>query len=58
MIMQPDNVTDEWFVSALEQTRQKKNLAALNKIRLESLHEGKAVQVMHIGPFHNRRAKF
>jgi hypothetical protein len=51
MIMQPDCVTDVWFARALEQARQKKNLPARGKIRLESLHEGLSAQIMHIGPF-------
>lgn len=51
MIMQPNSVTDKQFVNALEQVRHKKNLPALDKMRLESLHEGIAVQIMHIGPF-------
>ncbi len=51
MIVQPDIVTDEWFGKGMEQAQQKKHLAALEKIRLESLHEGTTVQMMHIGPF-------
>ena len=51
MIMQPDVVTDEWFTTALTQAKRKKNLPALDKIRLESLHEGTVVQIMHVGPF-------
>ena len=51
MIMQPNIVTNEWFIHALEQARRKKNLAALDKMRLENLDEGIAVQIMHVGPF-------
>lgn len=53
MIMQPDEVTDAWFTRAHDQVRQKKNPAALDKVRLESLHEGLAAQIMHVGPFAN-----
>ena len=51
MIMQPNIVTEEWFIHALEQAKRKKNLQALDKVRLDSLHEGTAIQIMHIGPF-------
>ena len=51
MIMQPSIVTNEWFINALEQARRKKSLRALDKVRLDSLHEGTAIQIMHIGPF-------
>lgn len=51
MIMQPDCINDAWFTRAREQARQKKQLRALDKMRLETLHEGMAAQIMHIGPF-------
>jgi hypothetical protein len=51
MIMQPDCVTADWFAEALQQARRKKSLPALEKLRLERFHEGKAVQIMHLGPF-------
>src|ERR1700730_4402513 len=44
MIMQPGHVTNVWFAKALEQVLQKKNLSALDKMRLESLHEGLSAQ--------------
>ncbi len=31
--------------------KKKKNPAALSKIRFESYEEGKAAQIMHVGPF-------
>jgi len=36
---------------ALQQVERKKNLAALPKMRFESLREGLSAQIMHIGPF-------
>ncbi len=51
MIMQPNVVNDEWFTTALTQVKRKKSLPILDKMRLESLHEGTAVQIMHVGPF-------
>lgn len=51
MIMQPEYITQETVVLAIEQVKKKKNLIALPKMRFESFSEGEAVQIMHIGPF-------
>ena len=51
MIMQPKYVTAQDVKAAVEQTRKKKNLPALSKLRFECFHEGKAAQIMHVGPF-------
>ncbi len=51
MIMQPEHVTSELVDEALEQTRKKKNLPALTKLRFEAFHEGLSAQTMHIGPY-------
>lgn len=51
MIMQPEFVTQELVADALRQVEQKKNPPALSKIRFETLHEGLAIQTMHIGPY-------
>ncbi len=51
MIMQPEFVTNELVEEATEQVKQKKNPVALPKVRFESFDEGKAAQIMHIGPF-------
>ena len=51
MIMTPDWITSELFDDALEQVRKKKNPPALDKVRLESYHEGLSVQIMHIGSY-------
>jgi hypothetical protein len=51
MIMQPEQVTRQLFEGAVEEVRKKKNPVALSKIRFESFSEGKAAQIMHIGPF-------
>jgi hypothetical protein len=50
MIMQPKYVTQTDFETALVQVK-KKNLPAIGKVRFECVHEGKAAQIMHIGPF-------
>ena len=51
MIMQPSFVTPEIIEQAIEDVKKKKNPAAIAKVRMESLSEGKCAQVMHIGPF-------
>ncbi len=49
--MQPDFVPKEIINKAIEQVNEKKKLAAVSKIRFESLHEGLSAQIMYIGPY-------
>jgi hypothetical protein len=51
MIMQPPIVTQEMVNKALADLQKKKPLPALAKVRFESFAEGRAAQIMHIGPF-------
>jgi hypothetical protein len=51
MVMQPEWITQEMFEQAVGQVKGKKNLSALPKLRLETVHEGLAVQIMHIGSY-------
>jgi hypothetical protein len=51
MIMQPGYVTANLVHKAIEQVMKKKNLTSLPKIRFEPFSEGRAAQMMHIGPF-------
>jgi len=51
MIMQPDQVTQALFDEAVAKVQQKKDLPGLVKLRLERYHEGRAVQIMHLGPY-------
>jgi hypothetical protein len=51
MIMQPEYVTGNLVDEAIEQVKKKKSLTALPKIRFEAFSEGKAAQILHIGPF-------
>lgn len=44
-------MTGDLFRDILAQVRAKKELPALAKLRLEPYHEGRAVQIMHLGPF-------
>ena len=50
-LMHTDLVTAEMIQEAIEQVRQKKDPVALPLVRFESFAEGKAAQIMHIGPF-------
>jgi hypothetical protein len=51
MIMQPEFVTREMVEKAIQDVKNKKNPAAISKLRFEAYTEGKAAQIMHIGPF-------
>jgi hypothetical protein len=51
MILQPDHITGAMFRDALAQVRKKKPNPALDRLRLETFHEGLCMQVMHIGPY-------
>jgi len=55
MIMQPSFVMNDIVEAALEQVKQKKALPAIDKVRFAALDEGKAAQVMHLGPFADER---
>lgn len=50
MILVPDFITKTMFNDAKEQVR-KKDLPALDRVRLEQLTEGLCAQMMHIGPY-------
>ncbi|MCJ7535894.1 MAG: GyrI-like domain-containing protein [Anaerolineales bacterium] len=51
MIMTPEWITSEMYAEALELVRKGKNPVAMDKVRLESYHEGLSVQIMHIGSY-------
>jgi hypothetical protein len=56
MIMQPDHISPEMFAQAAVEVRtkhekQQRNTAPLSRVRLECLHEGLCIQIMHIGPY-------
>jgi hypothetical protein len=51
MIMQPDQVTEALFDEAVDKVRQKKDLPGLGKLRLERYHEGRAAQILYLGPY-------
>jgi len=51
MIMQPEFITQKMIKEAMEEVNRKKNPASLPLVRFEAFKEGKAAQIMHIGPF-------
>lgn len=53
MIMQPDWITKELINEAIESTVEKKPelKTLISKLHLEKYKEGKAVQIMHLGPY-------
>ena len=51
MIMQPEYITPSLVEEATEAVRRKKNPVALPLVRFEPFKEGKAAQILHIGPF-------
>ena len=53
MILQPEFISQIHVDAAFEQLRKKKNPAALDRVRFETLEEGDAVQTLYVGPFAN-----
>lgn len=53
MIMQPDWITQEMFEIAVEKVANTNPQVNLKNMRLETLDEGKSVQILHVGPYDN-----
>lgn len=51
MIMVPDWIGPALIAGTMKAVRAKKGLPGLERLRVEALEEGKAVQVLHIGPY-------
>jgi len=51
MIMQPEFISAAMVEKALENVKKKKRPVALPLVRFEPFNEGKAAQIIHIGPF-------
>jgi len=51
MIMQPPEVNDAVLAAARERVAKKKNPVALPKVRLVTLEEGLAAQILYLGPY-------
>ena len=51
MIVQPDPVTDEVIAAAIENVARDKPSPAVGHLRFETFREGRAAQVLHVGPY-------
>jgi hypothetical protein len=51
MVMQPECITPALVEAALREVARKKTLAAVPLVRFETFAEGRAAQLLHIGPF-------
>jgi hypothetical protein len=51
MIMQPEFITSKMVEKAKEEVERKKKPVSLPLVRFETFKEGKAAQILHIGPF-------
>ncbi|HEU4328787.1 MAG TPA: GyrI-like domain-containing protein [Roseiflexaceae bacterium] len=51
MIMQPDWISVELHQRALEELGRQRDLPGLKLVRRDSYHEGRAVQILHIGSY-------
>ena len=58
MIQQPNVITQDIFAAALENARKKKPNLLYDDIRLQSLPEERAIQVLHIGSYDSEPASF
>jgi hypothetical protein len=54
-IMQPDVVTDELVQRSISEASKKKRLPATTRLRLDRFGEGRAAQVLHMGPYSAER---
>ena len=50
-IRQPDQVGADDVAAAVEQARRKKGATGLDRVRWERFAEGRAAQVLHVGPY-------
>jgi hypothetical protein len=51
MIMQPEWVTRAMFEETIIQVAKQKDLPALSTLRIQMVHEGLSVQILHIGSY-------
>jgi hypothetical protein len=51
MIMQPEVVTQAIVTACRSDLTRKKDLAALSKVEFAAFQEGRAAQILHVGPF-------
>jgi len=51
MILQPDWITESHLQAAKSEVLMKRGLPGIECVRLETLHEGECVQILHLGPY-------
>lgn len=51
LIRLPDFVTEAQIKKAIDSVRAKKTIPNLDKVEIFKMHEGKCVQMLHVGPF-------
>jgi hypothetical protein len=51
MIVLPDDVSEQLLQKCINGVKQKKDLPALDRIRLERYHEGLSAQILYTGPY-------
>ncbi len=58
MMRQPDFVTPEFAAEAIARTKKKKPHELLNKVKFETIEEGRCVQMLHEGSYDSEPASF
>lgn len=56
LIRVPDFITQEFFEEVVEEVSSVKASGIYKKARLETMHEGLCVQIMHIGPYSSEKS--
>jgi hypothetical protein len=57
MIMQPEWITGAMVSEAVAATADKKELSALSRVRFERYHEGRSLQLLHMGSYDDEAPK-
>lgn len=56
MIRMPDYVTDDHVDQAVEEVIKKKGIVLANEVQLKPIEEGRCVQMLHIGSYHEEQS--
>jgi len=51
MIMQPEYISEDLFITIVTSLKQKKDLPKLSDVRFETYQEGLCMQIFHLGPY-------
>ncbi len=58
MIRQPDFVSEQYFKQTIEYVNNKKTNSLLAQVKLQTITDGKCVQMLHLGRFEDEPASF